>query len=621
MSQLRITELDFAAIKNNLRAFLQSQSEFSDYNFEGSALSTLIDLLAYNTHYNAVLTHLMANEMFLDSAVKRSSVLSIAKTLGYVPRSKTGARITATVVVAGGPSPSLTLDTNSVFTGFLNNKAYQFYPLETYTAPLSGGVYTFTNVELIEGRRLSNTFNVTAESTSGPFILPVDSVDLNTLEVYVKDTANSSAFNVFNKVDTISGLTDESRVFWVEERGDGRYQISFGDGIFGRELTVGNVVIANYVAASGPEANGINQLFGTVVDGQSVQRVTVHGISAGGTDKETIDSIRKTAPIFNAAKNRVVTTQDYKALIQKNFDKAKAVTVWGGEENDPPIYGKVFITIDTTDNYVLTDSDKDFIIEKVLRPAAVMSIQHEFVDPAFLYVGVQASVTYDPRLTNFTATQIASSVRDAIQEYFDEELSTLERPFFPSKLNAVIADTSDAIIANLAKITLQLRISPSVGLSYSGTLNFLASIEPETIRSTIFNATINGVTYPVYIQDISNAEVRRNSTTGKLKLINANTDLSISNIGTVDYTSGEIKINNLMVSSYIAGGDIRITAEPTDLSKNISSTIIRTTAISPNAITPLPSRNVILTINDSDSNSAIQLTPGLTVTATPFIDS
>lgn len=622
MSQLQITELDFSGIKQNLRNFLQNQDEFSDYNFEGSALSVLVDLLAYNTHYNAVLAHLMSNEMFLDSAVKRSSVLSIAKTLGYTPRSRTGSRIRATVTVQGGTQPTLTLDTNTVFSGVVDDTTYVFTPVENYTAPLSGGQYVFEDVELIEGSRLSNTFTVNSDTISGPFIIPVDSVDINTVSVYVRETANATTFSVYNRVDTISNLKSDSKVFWIEERADGRYQIMFGDNIFGKNLEVGNLVIVEYVAVSGAIANGVNLLFAADVDGQEVISVAISEQSAGGSEKETIDSIRKTAPLYNAAKNRAVTTQDYKALIQKNFDKAKAVTVWGGEENDPPIYGKVFITIDAMDDYIFTDADKDFIIEKILRPLSVMSIQHEFVDPDYLYVGLQVNVNYDPRLTNFTASQVATSVQSEIEEYFSTELSTLEKPFFASKLTDVIASASSAIIANVTKITLQSRIPVNSGMLLSKTVSFLASLEPETIRSTIFNTEVNGIVYTAFIQDFSDSDARKNASMGTLKLVDVVSEKVVGTVGTVNYTTGQLNISNLMVSAFLANsGEIRLNAEPTDLSKNISSTIVRTTEVSKYAVTPQASRNIIIKLDDSESNSLIQLNSGLQVSATPFINN
>lgn len=622
MAQLEVTELDFSGIRANLKTFLESQDEFSDYAFEGSALAVLIDLLAYNTHYNAMMAHLVANESFLDTAIKRASVLSIAKTLGYVPRSYSGSRVTATItVLANDSAPFLTLSETEVFMGTVDNVTYTFSPVQPYVASLSNGKYIFEDVELIEGKRLTNTFGVTTDVLSGPFLLPVESIDLNTLLVYVKQSESSLNYEVFKRVDTISGVDDTSAVFWIEERSDGRYELLFGDGVFGKKLSAGNVVVATYRAASGSVANNITSLMGSAVDGRTMQSIILGGPSSGGGEKESIDSIRKTAPLYNAAKNRAVNAQDYRALILKNFDQAKGVTVWGGEDNDPPIYGKVFITVDTKDDYVFTESDKDFIIEKILRPAGVISIQPEFVDPSYLYITLSINTTYNPLLTNYGASQIASAVRASVEEYFTDELSSLEKPFFPSKLNDVIEGSNPAIIANLVKMGIQLRFSPDVGLSFSDTFNFLASLEPETIKSTIFNANVNGLNQLCYIQDFSDSDARKRSTTGKMKLVNSTTNQPVLTVGTVDYTKGQVIIQNLMVSSFLTNsGEISLTAEPTDLSKNISSTIIRTTEISSHAVVPLPSKNVIIKLDDSQSNSVTQLSPGLVVSAVPFID-
>lgn len=292
----------------------------------------------------------------------------------------------------------------------------------------------------------------------------------------------------------------------------------------------------------------------------------------------------------------------------------------GGEENDPPIYGKVFITIDAMDDYIFTDADKDFIIEKILIPASVMSIQHEFVDPDYLYVGIHTHVNYDPRMTNFSASQIATDVRNEITDYFTEELSTLEKPFFASKINTVINRTSDAIVANVTKITLQSRIAASLNKPLTKTVNFLAELEPESVRSTTFRTNVNGIVYTAYLQDFSDTDARRNSTTGSIKLIDVGSEQVVATVGTIDYTSGKVVLNSLVIDSFLTNtGEIRITAEPTDLSKNISSTIVRTTEISPNAVTPLASRNIIIKLDDSESDSTIQLNSGLRVSATPFI--
>jgi len=603
MANLRVTELDFNNIKGNLKTFLEAQSEFSDYNFSGSALNVMLDILAYNTHYNAVLAHLVANEMFLDTAIKRSSVVSIAKTLGYTPKSTTASRMTVTVVATPSDlntaAASLTLETSQIFSGTVDGTTYVFTPIKNYTVSLEGGVYTFADVELIQGTRLTNTFTVKQDTVSGPFTLPIENIDLSTMQVFVRESESITTYDVFVKADGLVDISDTTNAFWVEEKPDGRYQISFGDDVIGKMLSVGNIIVASYVATDAAGANGVNSL-----------------ITSSLTDENQAAVPVTTITVTTAA----AAGSDYKSLILANFDKAKSVAVWGGEENNPPIYGKVFITIDPKDDYIITEGDKDFITEKVLRPRSVMSIQHEFVDPEYIYLGFNVSITYDTRLTNFSASQISSAVRTEIVNYFTEELTTLNKTFFFSALNDVIKNASAAINSSLFDMTIQARISPTVNTSYSTTLNFLTSVEPNSIQSTVFNAKINGITYKVFIKDFNDDTNNIEKASGTMKLMNAETNNPIASVGIVDYETGLATLSNLQVASYLtSSGDIRVLATPQELSKNILSSIKRTTQISEFAIVPEASKNIIIALNDSSANSTIGLKPGLVVSAVPIV--
>ena len=629
MANLRVTELDFNNIKGNLKTFLEGQSEFSDYNFAGSALNVLLDILAYNTHYNAVLAHLVANEMFLDTAIKRSSVVSIAKTLGYTPKSSTASRmnvdITATPQNVQTAAGSLVLETTQIFTGTVNSTTYSFVPEKNYTSVFNGTNYVFEDVELIQGDRLTNTFVVTQDTVSGPFTLPIENIDLSTLQIFIRESASVISYEIYIKSDGLIDITDTTKAFWVEERPDGRYQISFGDDVVGKQLSVGNVIIATYLATDSQDANGVNALItSSIVDetltNVPVTTITVNTVASAGSIKESIDSIRKTAPLYNSTRNRVVTSSDYKTLILANFDKAKSVAVWGGEENNPPIYGKVFITLDPKNNYIITEGDKDFIIEKILRPRSVMSIQHEFVDPEYIYLGFNISITYDNRLTNFSASQIASSAKTEIVDYFAEDLTTLNKTFFFSKLNDVVKNVSTSINSALFDMTIQTRISPTINTSFSKTINFLTAVEPTSVQSTVFNAKINGLTYKVFIKDFNNDVNNIEKVSGILKLMNVETNTPIASVGVIKYATGLATISNLQIASYLtSSGDIRIAATPQELSKNILSAIKRTSQISEFAIVPEASKNIIISLNNDSANSLIGLKPGLTVSAVPII--
>jgi hypothetical protein len=394
---LRVTELDFDTIRTNLKTFLQSQTEFTDYNFDGAGLSVLLDVLAYNDHYSAMTVHLMANEMFIDTAIKRSSVVSIAKTLGYIPRSVSGSRAILNLVVtstAVSPPSVMTLDTNVKFTSTVNSTPYTFNVLTPQTVTGTAGVYTFPNVTVLEGVRLTNTFVAAADTLSGPFVIPVSTIDLSTLLVSVEGISTVA----FTRATSVIDILPTSPVYWVEENMDGNYQILFGapdsrgEGNIGLPIEVGNIVTVSYIASTGSNSNGARtfSLVGSVAT-DTTTAVTTTAVASAGSEKETIDSIRFNAPKYNATRNRAVTAQDYKSLILANLSKAQSVVVWGGEENTPPIYGKVFITIDPRAGYTIADSDKSYITESILRPRGVMSIQHEFVDPEYLYLGFNIS--------------------------------------------------------------------------------------------------------------------------------------------------------------------------------------------------------------------------------------
>ena len=628
MSDIRVTELDFADIKQNLKNYLKSQDEFSDYDFDGAGLNVMLDVLAYNTHYNAMLAHLQANEMFIDTAIKRSSVVSHAKTLGYIPRSSTSSRARLTLVVTptvDTVSTSLTLTPTVKFTSSVNNVNYTFNVANEYTSIKTDGVFTFTNVDILEGNRVTNTFNVTSDVLSGPFIIPNAFLDASTLSVGVRSSSGSIDNVTYTRVSSIIDVKNDSAVFWLEENPDGYYQVVFGDDVIGKQLSVGNIVTVQYLACNGPNANGSSSftLTGTI-NGESNVDITVINKSASGSFKEEIDEIRFNAPKYNATRNRAVTAQDYKSLILSEFSRAKSVSVWGGEENQPPIYGKVFITLDPKDGEVITESDKDFISESILRPRSVLSIQHEFVDPDYLYAGFEIDVKYNPRNTALTANEIASEVRDGITTYFTTNLKTLDKTFIYSQFVDYIKGLlPDIIVGVLAKMKVQRRVEFASAVSNSKTIRFLTSLNPETLRSTNFTASVNDTTYTAFIKDFSDAETIDSNGSGTLKLIDVDTNKALnSSLGTINYATGVVVINNLNILQYIGNvTDLRLTATPQELGKNIAPSIIPITETSLYATTPVASRNSIIDLDDSEADTTSNLAPGIVVTVSPYISN
>jgi hypothetical protein len=393
MSQLRIAELDFDQIKSNLKTFLTAQTSFTDYDFEGSNLSSLLDVLAYNTHYNAYLANMVLNEMFLDSAIKRSSAVSIAKHLGYTPTSARGAVADIDVVVTSptGLPTSLTMDRYTQFTTVIDGTTYTFATTEDMTSLRSGLTYTFNDVSVVEGTIQNFNYIVSDNSTEIKYVLPSASIDTTTLQVSVQTSPSDLTSTVYTLATDITGLDGTSKIFFLEQNSQERYEINFGDGIIGKQLTKGNIVKLQFIVTSGAVANVSGttvQSFSALssIGGSTSVAVTVNSNSTGGADEETITSIKYNAPKVNATGNRLVTASDYEALLSARYPNFESISVWGGEDNDPPIYGKVIISIKPFNGLTVSDTTKNNIILDTLRSKKALAIQPEFVDPTFYFV-------------------------------------------------------------------------------------------------------------------------------------------------------------------------------------------------------------------------------------------
>lgn len=619
MADLRVTELDFEQIKQNLINYLSSQVEFADYNFSGSGLNTIIDLLAYNTHYNAILAHLQSNEMFIDSALKRSSVVSIAKTLGYTPRSVTSSRATVDVNVVPAvsyTSSTLTIPKYTKFTTTNNGETYTFVSLAEHNASKNLGEFAFSDVVVAEGVVVTQRTTIASDTVSGPIKIKNNNIDLSTINVSVQTSSSNLTTTSYERTTTIVDVTSTSKVYWVEEGQDGYYQLIFGDDIIGKKLTVGNIVIIEYLASKGAAPNGARTFTCSVNLASAAPVTTLVSMASGGADRENIDSVRFNAPKFNATRNRAVTVEDYKTLILGNFDKAKAVAVWGGENNVPPIYGKVFISIDPKSGYLVTESDKDYLLNTIIRPRSVLSLLHEFVDPTYLHVGLDIKVNYDPRVTPFTSSQIESIVTNTVETYFENELSTLDKKFYFARLVNKIQTTHNAILGTLIDMRLQRRIVPILNTHENLKFYFTTLVEPNSFRSTNFTTTVSGTSYTAYVQDFPNTNPPERNGTGTLKLLNTeNDEILVADYGTITYNgSGAVTIPDFFVTN-IGGADVRFNALPQELGKDLNPTVVQSTPVSTSAVYPYPSQNIIVTLDNSETNVSLGTTVGLQVTA------
>ncbi|CAB5221885.1 baseplate wedge subunit [uncultured Caudovirales phage] len=615
MSNLRIAELDFDQIKTNLKNYLKAQNEFSDYDFEGSGLSVLLDVMAYNTHYNAYLANMVVNEMFLDSAVKRSSAVSIAKHLGYTPVSARGAIANLDVVVTSptGLPASLTMDRYTPFTSTIDGTAYTFLTTEAKTASRVGTTYTFSGVDVTEGTLLSYSYAVSDTTPNAKYEIPSSAVDTTTIKVTVQTSSSDTTTSTYTLATDIIGLDSTSKVYFLEQNTQGKYQIYFGDGIIGNDLTAGNIITIQYMVSSGSVVNvssTISQTFAAAgtIGGSSNINTTVNSNSTGGADAESITSIKFNAPRVNASKNRAVTATDYEALILANYAGAESVSVWGGEDNDPPYYGKVMVSLKPYSGYTISDATKETIKNTILKSKQAITVAPVFVNPEYFYVGITADIGYNSSITTLSSDQIKSAVTSAITTYFSTNLQKFNKDYTHSALTNAILDSNSSITSALLTLKLQRRITPVLNTTnvFTGdtSIKYRNPIKPGTILSSYFYITLNGVQTLVKITDLPDTTPPSDTGTGTLRLVNVvNSSIVATNIGTVDYGNGIISITSITPTGIPTGvTDIRISASVQEASYNL-----------------VVSRNEILVQDDTTTNKVGGLVPGTTVTVTASV--
>ena len=612
MSNLRIAELDFDQIKTNLKTYLKAQTEFTDYDFEGSGLSTLLDILAYNTHYNAYLANMVVNEMFLDSAVKRSSAVSIAKHIGYTPVSARGAVANLDIVVTSptGLPAILTMDRYTPFTSTVDGVSYTFLTTEAKTADRVGTTYTFTGVDVTEGTLLSYSYAVSDITPAAKYEIPNEAVDTTTIKVSVQTSSSDTTTSTYTLSTDITGIGSTSAIYYLEQNPQGRYQIYFGDGIIGKSLSAGNIITIQYLVATGAAVNvssTVSQSFtaGTTIGGSSSIAITVNSNSTGGADTESITSIKFNAPRVNASKNRAVTATDYEALILANYAGAESVSVWGGEDNDPPFYGKVLISLKPYTGFTISDATKNSIKTNILKSKQGITIIPEFVDPTYFYVNIAANIVYNSSITTLSSEQIKSQVNTAITDYFSTSLQKFNKSYIHSALTNAILSKNSSITSALVNLKLQRRIIPTLNTLniFSGdtAIKFRNPLKPGSIISSYFYTVINSVTFLVKITDLPDTSPASDTGSGTLRLINiVNDSVLLTNIGTINYGTGIVSLTNITPAGLPAGvADIRITGNIQENNYNL-----------------VVSRNEVLVQDDTTTNKIGGLVAGTTVTVT-----
>ena len=616
--RLRVTELDFDNIKENLKTFLKAQTEFKDYDFEGSGMNILLDTLAYNTHYLGFNANMLANEMFLDSASLRSSVVSHAKSLGYEVSSSRAPVATINVSLSTDANTK-TMSAGTAFTTSIDGVDYQFVTIADVTSSNTGSAVPFDSVKIYEGTYVTSSYTADSSEVDQRFLLNDARADTSTLTVKVQNSSSDTTTTTYTKATDITQLSSSSTVYYLQETDSGLFEVYFGDGTVSAALSDGNIVILQYVVTNKDLANGASSFSSpSSIDGETTITVTTVANASGGAEGESINSIKLNAPLDYASQGRAVTVDDYKTYTKKLFPNTQAVSVWGGEDgsydtstgvSSNPEYGKVFISIKSTTGENLTTVQKSNLV-KAFAPYKVASVTPVIVDPEITYLILNVTFNYDSTATTSTKDELASLIATTISNYNTSDLQEFNSSFRHSKLTGLIDDTDSSILNNTTTVTMGKFFTP-VASSTSYTISFgNAFYNPysgyNTNQGGILASTgfylDNDTTTEYFFDDDGSGNLRIYSLASGVR-----TYLN-SSAGTVDYTNGTISTTSLFISA-ISNVD------------GESSTKIRITAI-PKSNDVVPVRNQILEIDlvntTTGGNVDAQATTGVgyTVSAT-----
>ena len=599
-NKLTVSDLDFDNVKSNLKTFLQSQSEFQDYDFEGSGFAVLLDLLAYNTHYLGFNANMLANEMYLDSADIRKNIVSLAKMLGYTPTSAKAPTANIDITINNGTGATVTMTKGTVFTSTIGGTSYQFVTnAETTISPLEG-VYKFSSVPIFEGTLTTFKYTVDSTDPDQKFIIPNVNADISTLKVTVQNSSSDTTSQVYSKATGIVGLTSTSKVYFCQESDEGKFEIYFGDGIVGKSLSDGNIVILEYVVTNKTASNGASSfaLSGAIGGFSNVSISTVSN-AQGGSDPQTKESIRFNAPLQYSAQDRAVTTSDYETKILELYPNAQAVSAWGGEDEETPIYGTVKISIKAASGSTLTNATKLDLVTQ-LKKFNVASVVPEIVDPETTSILLTSNVKFDTNATTKTSDTIKSNIVTTLTNFNTNNLQKFDEVFRYSKVSKAIDDTDTSILSNITTLKIRKEFTPTLSSSTLYNVYFRNALyNPHSghnsaaggiLESTGFKVD-GDTTNEMFLDDDGQGNVRRYYIVSGVRTYANNTQ------GTINYSSGQITLNSLNIASI---SNIRGSA----------STVVELT-VKPNSNDVVPVRNQILEIDTANSS--------ITVTADSFV--
>ncbi len=597
--KLVVSDFDFDAIKLNLKSFLQGQKQFQDYDFEGSSLNILLDILSYNTHYLAYLANMATNELYLDSADIRNNIVSLAKMIGYTPSSPRAPMASIDVTLNNASGTSVTMNKGTVFTTSVDDISYQYVTNSDVTITPSAGIYKFNGVSIYEGTLV--TFKYTADTTDVDqrFIIPSARADTSTLLVKVQNSSSDTTTETYSLAGGYNNVTGESKVYYIQEGQDGKYEIYFGDGVNGKSLADGNIVILEYIVTNIEDSNGASSftLSGNI-GGFTNATISTVSSSQGGAAGETDESIRLNAPLNYAAQERAVTTTDYETLVKQIYPNALSVSAWGGEDDETPRYGIVKIGIKAASGSTLTETTKQDIVNK-LKPYNVASVSPQIVDPETTSVLLTSTVKYNTSTTTKSNDTLKSEIITAITNYNTNTLQKFDSIYRHSKLTGIIDNVDNSILSNITTVKIRKSFTPTLGSSQKYNVYFRNAVfNPHTghnmaaggiLSSTGFKVT--GSDFEMFLDDDGSGNVRRYYLSSGIRTY-AN-----ESQGTINYTTGDITLNSLNVASI---SNIRAA----------TSTVIEIT-ITPDSNDVVPVRDQIVEIDVSNS--------GITVTADTFV--
>ena len=593
-TKLNISQLDFDNIKANLKRYLSNQNQFKDYDFEGSGMAVLLDLLSYNTHYLSYHANIAANEMFIDTADIRESIVSLAKALGYTPNSPRAAEADINVVVNGATGATLTMNAGTQFTTTVDGVSYNFVTTSSTTIAPTDGVYTFSNLKIKEGTYV--TFNHTADTTDvdQKFLIQSVNADTSTLIVKVQNSDTDTTVNTYTRATSITELDSTSKVYFLQESEDGKFEVYFGDGVIGKAIEDGNIVILQYVVTNKTAANGASSfaLSGNI-GGFSGVTITVNSNAANGAEAESKESIKFNAPKSYAAQDRAVTVNDYKIKVQELYANTKSVSAWGGEDNATPFYGRVYISINPKTGTNLTQATKDSLVTQ-LKKFSVASVTPVIVDPETTSVLLTSTINYNESATANTSTAIKTLITTAITNYNDNTLNQFDGVLRYSKLLDIIDDAESSILSNITTLKLRKTFTPTLSTSTNYTVDFSNALyNPHTEHNKAAGGILSTTGFKVandtnvyFFDDDGNGNIRRYYLIGSVR------NYVDSTAGTINYSTGALAFNALTIASI---ENIRGSA----------STVIECT-VTPSSNDIVPVRNQVVDIDISNSTFTVQ---------------